>query len=106
MENRRYVVSFGDSTRYLVSFSGTKEDFLYSDVLKDIKSKVSDYLKNEFPAGGYEAVAELHVADDDGRPYPELDPAHLGDLLHSVKRQVKVEETTDEINNNAPYDSL
>ena len=107
MDNKRYfVVSFGDSTRYKVGFDGTKEEFETSAKLKDIKKRVDDYLQEKFPTGGYEEVVGMSVSDDDGRDFPDIDKIDFNDLLKSVERQVKVERDADELNNNAPFDSI
>lgn len=108
MENKKsYLVSFGDSTKYRVSFDGTKEEFENSDKLKDIKKKVADYLKEKFPTGGYAEVVELDVADDDGGSgYKDLDKAGMDDLLESVATQVEVQREGLELNNNAPFDNI
>lgn len=105
MENKKFVVSFGDSTRYIVNFDGDRDAFIQSEKLADIKRRVDDFLKKEFPTGGYEAVIEMNVADDDGRTYPVLDETGFGELLKSVKRQVEVAREDTELNNNAPFDN-
>ena len=106
MDKRTYIVSFGDSTRYRVAYDGTKEEFEASDKLKDIKTKVFDYLKEKFPTGGYEDVVKISVADDDGRDFPDLDKEGCQNLLDSVATQVKVLREGEELNNNAPFDKI
>ena len=107
MENKRtYIVSFGDSTRYRVNFDGTKEEFEVSDKLREIKTRVNDYLKEKFPTGGYADVVKISVADDDGRDFPDLDKVGLDDLLKSVTTQVEVMREGFELNNNAPFDKI
>ena len=101
---RKYLISFGDSPRYRVTFDGSRDEFENSGKLRDICKKVEDFLKAEFPMGGYEEAVTLAVADDDGRDYPDLDKEGLDNLLDSVKTQIEVEEDTDELNLNAPFD--
>lgn len=101
---RKYLISFGDSTRYRVAFDGNRDEFENSDKLRGIRREVEDFLKKEFPTGGYDDIVELTVADDDGRDYTDLDKDGLADLLQSVKTQVEVQRDTDEINLNAPFD--
>lgn len=103
---KNYIISFGDSAKYRVSFDGTRDEFEKSDKLLSIREKVNDYLKKEFPADDYEAVTRLNVNDDDGGDYESFDDAGIGSLLESVKTQVEVELDTEELNNNAPYDQL
>ena len=104
MENRRYLVGFGDSDRYRITFAGDRDAFLHSEILRELEERVDEFLRKEFPTGGYEAVTSLYVADDDGRPVRDLDDNNIADLLHSVKRQVEVMREGLELNNNAPYD--
>ena len=108
MESKRnYIVSFGDSNKYSVSFDGTKEEFENSGLLKDIKNKVCAYLKEKFPTGGYADTVRIDVEDSDGHgKYPELDKTGIEDLLESVKRQVEVMREGKELNNNAPFDNI
>lgn len=107
MDNKRsFIVSFGDSTRYKMFFDGTKEEFEASDKLKEIKDKVSSFLKEKFPTGGYEETVEINVADDDGRDYKDLEKVGLNDLLKSLECQVEVMREGKELNNNAPFDKI
>ena len=108
MENKRnYLVGFGDSDKYIVSYEGSKEDFLHSAQFHDIERKVYEALKQKFPTGGYEGVVrpvveEAHAGD----AYAILDRDNLDRLADSVKRQVEVEREDKELNNNAPYDQI
>lgn len=102
--DRKYVISFGDSTKYRISYDGTLKDFENSDKLRIIKDKVNDFLKSEFPDGGYHHLTELTVAEDDGRDYTDFDKEGFSHLLDSLKTQVEVMKDTFELNNNAPYD--
>lgn len=102
----KYIVSFGDSTRYRVDFDGNRDEFLGSDKLKDIKKRVEDFLKEKFPTGGYDKVVALSVADDDGREVPDLDEKDFSALLDSVARQVEVLREGEELNNNAPFSNI
>lgn len=105
--NRNYIVSFGDSNKYRVSFPGSKEEFEKSDLLKGLKDKVCDYLKGKFPTGGFADTVRIDVEDSDGRGnYPELDKTNLEDLLKSLARQVEVMREGKELNNNAPFDKI
>lgn len=104
---RRYVISFGDSDKYMVSYDGSISDFRKSDKLQSIKDRVDDYLKAQFPTDGYEEVVPLQVEESDGDlGYPNLDLVGIEELLKSVKRQVQIQREGFELNNNAPYDDV
>lgn len=106
MTKRNFIVSFGDSTRFTVSFDGTKEEFESSEKLRDIKNRAMSYLKEKFPTGGYEDAVRLSVADADGREYPDLDKTGFDELLKQMARQVEVLREGKELNNNAPFDNI
>lgn len=98
---KKYLVSVGDSDKYVVSFDGSKDEFKKSAEFKEIKNKVSDFLTTEFPTGGYADVVEISVEDDNEKGYPILD---IAELLKSAKRQVEVLCRTNMQNLNAPFD--
>ena len=103
---KKYAISFGDSDKYIVSFDGSMDEFLKSDKLRVLKERVSAYLKEKFPTGGYSDTVRLNVEDGEGDiGYRSLDDAGIDELLKSVKRQVEVLRDVEEINNNAPFDN-
>lgn len=106
MENK-FLVSFGDSDKYLVDFPGNLSMFENSDVLKNIKDKVASFVKEKFPMGGFGDLLKVHVEEYDGKGnYNKLDLSKLSDLLQSVASQVNVMRGVDKLNLNAPFDKL
>ena len=103
---KKYIISFGDSDKYYVNFEGSLEEFKKSAKLEDIKRIVSDYLKKDFPGGGYSDAVDLNVYEDEQTDCRELDKNGIESLLNSVKKQVEVKNDTGELNNNAPYDEI
>lgn len=107
MENKNYLVSFGDSDKYRVSFPGTLDQFLNSDKLRELKDEVMKFLKEKLPAANFDDLINLDVTEDDGKPgYPTLDTSHTADLLKDVVRQAQVKLVLDNLNLNAPFDIL
>ena len=101
----RYLVSFGDSDKYAVEFPGTLDQFKNSDVLKNLKEKAMDFLKEKFPMGNFADVVPLHVEEADANTnYPELDKTTIAELLKNAVTQIGVEKFTDKLNLNAPFD--
>ena len=107
MENiLKYAVSFGDSNKFAVPFAGSLDEFLKSDVFKGIKDKVTDYLKKQFPLGGFLPEVTPKVEKCDDPSMPELNENTLSKLLENVKNQVQVMKDTKGLNLNAPFDIL
>ena len=101
----KFLVSIGDSDKYVVNFDGDKKQLENCECIVELKNKVSDYLKKTFPTGGYEAVVPLEITEDDGaRNYQALDETTLPELLKSASMQVEVLRRTNEQNLNAPFD--
>lgn len=99
----KYIVSVGDSDKYAVDYAGNKKEFMDSDVYKEIKEKIEDYLQKEFPAGGFSAVDVIKV-EEGGGEYEPLTADNFRTLLDSAKRQAEVLSRTNEQNLNAPFD--
>ena len=101
----KYLVSVGDSDKYVVNFDGDLDSFKNSDVYKGIKDKVEEYLKKVFPMGGFSAVDVFHVEKkDDAQGYEELTLKTLPEMLKSAVSQVNVLNRTNLQNLNAPFD--
>lgn len=102
---KKIALRVGDSDKYYVDFDGSKDDFLNSDLYKDIREKVFSFLKKEFPEGDYDDVVRFEVEeckDCDG--VEKLTDDAILELQKSAKRQVEVKDRTKEQNLNAPYD--
>lgn len=103
----KYLVSFGDSDKYEVDFPGNLAEFKNSDKVKGLLDKVEAFVKEKFPAAGNIAdVIPLHIEEADGKDYPKLDAAQIGDLLKNAVTQLGVQKFTDKLNLNAPFDKL
>lgn len=103
----KYLVSFGDSDKYAVEFPGNLNQFKDSDILKEIRQKVNTYLKEKFPTGNFSDIVPLHIEEASGdTEYPKLDLSDLSGLLKNAATQIGVENFTDKLNLNAPFDKL
>ena len=101
----KFLVSVGDSDKYALDFNGDKKQFENSEVLANLKDKVADYLKKEFPTGGFDAVVPFNIMEDDGaKDYMPLNEKTLPQLLSSAATQVDVLRRTNLQNLNAPFD--
>ncbi|MCH5238693.1 MAG: hypothetical protein J1F38_00550 [Muribaculaceae bacterium] len=102
----KYLVSFGDSNKYEVDFPGTLDQFTNSDIVKGLKEKVEEFLKEKFPAGNFSNIVPLHIEEANGGDYEKLDMSKIGGVLQNVMTQIGVEKFTDKLNLNAPFDKL
>ena len=105
---RAYVVSFGASDRYSVTFDGSLEEFERSEEFKRIKEDVYDYVKSRFPAADvdYVAAPQIESLDDHDEVVPLLDSDHLDLLKRDVMRQVEVKMGDSSLNSDAPYSDI
>lgn len=101
-----YLVSFGDSDKYEVEFPGTLDQFKDSDIVKNLKEKASEFLKDKFPMGNFADIVPLHIEETDGKDYPKLDLSNLSGMLKNAATQIGVEKFTSKLNLNAPFDKL
>ena len=102
----KYLVSFGDSDKYEVDFPGSLNEFQNSDIVKNLKDKMTNFLKEKFPTGDFSDIVPLHIEEADGKDYPKLDLSKIQDLLKNAVTQIGVEKFTDKLNLNAPFDKL
>ena len=103
----KYLVSFGDSDKYAVEFPGSLEEFKNSDVVKNLTEKVDDFVKGKFPMGNVLDVIPLHIEEADNTSgYENLDASKIGDIIKNALTQVGVENFTDKLNLNAPFDKI
>lgn len=101
----KYLVSFGDSDKYEVDFPGTLDEFKNSDIMKNLESKVEDFLKEKFPLGNFKDIVPVHIEESDGKAgYAKLDMATIKDLIKNAVTQIGVEKFTGKLNLNAPFD--
>ena len=103
----KYLVSIGDSDKYAVEFPGTLEQFKNSDRFKDLKDKVTSFLKEKVPTGGFGDIVPIHVEEADNKTdYPVLDASTVSTMLKNALTQIGVGKFTDKLNLNAPFDKL
>lgn len=103
----KYLISFGDSDKYEVDFPGTLDQFKNSDIVKGLKDKVGEYLKEKFPMGNFADMIPVHIEEADGATgYEKLDLSNVSGLLKNLVTQIGVEKFTDKLNLNAPFDKL
>lgn len=101
----KFLVSIGDSDKYLVEFEGDKKAFENSECMKDLYAKIDSYLKEKFPTGGFKDLVKSEVVEDDAaKGYTKLDASSIPALLEDAARQVEVMRRTDMQNLNAPFD--
>lgn len=109
MDNKNiYIVSFGDSDKYSVAFSGTKEELMRSEEFRHIVDRLKECLKTDFPAGDYDDLISPKVseASPSDRDYPELTPDAVRHIEHSLKREGEVLNSNRRLDNDAPYSNI
>ena len=102
----KYLVSIGDSNKYEVDFPGSLDQMKNSDIVKNLKEKVDDFLKSKFPAGNFADIVPIHVEEADGKDYEKFDLSKISDIIKNAVTQIGVEKFTDKLNLNAPFDKL
>lgn len=102
---KNYIVSFGDSGKYLVPFDGDKDEFEKSHLFQNIKSSVFDYVKRKFPAVDINAVLPFKVETSDGysADYSVIDNENIVKIKHDAARQVEVMMQDKKMNDTAPF---
>lgn len=105
MENKVYIISFGNSTKYRITPSNGE--------LADIKSDVKEYLVKKFPEISalnffdkmtVTAVDASNEAEYIG--YSEFDEKSLSEIKSILKTEVETAESVRDLNNNAPWNNL
>lgn len=109
MKDRNYfIVSFGNSDKYAVSFDGSKEEFEKSDTFRHIKDDVIGAVKEKFPEAAckFSLTPKVEDAPDDKAQYPILDPENLEKLKRDALRQIEVKMQDKTLNSDAPYSGI
>ena len=102
-----YLVSFGDSNKYAVDFPGSLDEFKNSDIVKGLMDKVDSFVKDKFPLGNIENIIPVHVEEvKDVTGYEKFDLSKISDIIKNAVKQVGVQNLTDKLNLNAPFDKL
>ena len=95
---KAFILSFGDSGKFIVPFDGSLEEFEKSEKLKQIKDKL--------PTEKYKNVLNIQIeectsAESD---YRMLDEDNFEKLKKEMERQVEVKAGYQNLNKNARYD--
>lgn len=104
---KTYLISFGDSDKFRVSYAGGYDEFEKSAELQQIKNAVYDYVKNKLPEASFGGVLDLHVeeAEDKVAQYPYLDDEKIQRLKDDALRQVQVKYANKRLNSNDAFGS-
>ena len=104
MENRIYIISFGNSTKY--RFTPSADDRGLSDIQNDVKT----YLANKYPEltslGFYDQMTVTPVDasnEEQYSGYKEFDAASIGEIKRVLSREVDDMESLRRLNSNAPW---
>ncbi len=97
---RYYTVSFGDSNIYSTT-SFTDADSLREAIIEELERK--------FPQGNVRSIVTLDIREvdaDEAAKYPQLDDATIEKISDTLKREMQVEASDREMNNDAPYSNI
>lgn len=106
--NKTYIVSFGDSDEYSVSFNGSREELRDSKEFRRIMDQLRECLRNDFPAGNYEGLIspKIREANDTDKDYPLLDSDAIRHIKLRLKREGEVLNDNRKLDRNAPFDDI
>lgn len=104
MENKVYIISFGNSTQY--RFTPAKEECSLSQLRDDIKA----YLAKKYPALGepslYDSmtVTEVDAANKaEYAGYPEFDEESIREIKQVISAEIDSHDSLARLNSNAPW---
>ena len=103
---KAFILSFGDSGKFIVPFDGSLEEFEKSEKLKQIKDKLYEAVKDKLPTEKYKDVLDIQIeectsAESD---YRMLDENNFEKLKKEMERQGEVKAGYQNLNKNARYD--
>ena len=103
---KAFILSFGDSGKFIVPFDGSLEEFEKSEKLKQIKDKLYEAVKDKLPTETHKDVLDIQIeectsAESD---YRMLDENNFEKLKKEMERQVEVKAGYQNLNKNARYD--
>lgn len=103
---KAFILSFGDSGKFIVPFEGSIEEFEKSEKLKRIKDELFGAVKDKLPTEKYKHVLGIQIeectsAESD---YRMLDDENFAKLKKEMERQVEVKAGYQNLNKNARYD--
>lgn len=112
MENmeKTFIISFGNSSKYKMRYDGSAEELADSHRMKDIKSRLVDYIKDKVAFGSYAeryATPEIkEIYPDEEKKYegyPTLDEDAISDIKRHLLREVENMKSQKELSKNAPF---
>lgn len=115
MEKKLYVVSFGDSKKYLMDYNVPADaDQLHKpNPFEKIENELTSWLAKEAPEASnlaYFTSAKATEVYADHRDryagYPQLDASAVREIEHELLREVRDSMTTREANLNAPWSDV
>lgn len=108
MDYKIYIVSFGGSDEYSVSFNGSIEQLRDSKEFRRIIDDLKDCLDNDFPAGNYSGLIspKIREANDTDKDYPALDSEAIRHIKLRLKREGEVLIDNKKLDRNAPFDDI
>ena len=118
MENntKLYIVSFGDSRKYRLSFveKEAADGLHHSDLspLASIEKELNDYLATLFPDGNFAYFTSPRVTEvewehrDRYKDYPLLDADAVEEIKGVLAKEVRDMEANRVLNSDAPYSDV
>lgn len=105
---KAFILSFGDSDKYIVPFDGTREEFEKSEELKHIEDRLYDSIKEKFPGKLCKNLLQPKIEDYDTHKgtYPVLDDDNLKKLKDNMERQMEVRAGYENLDKNARFDDI
>lgn len=113
MENRLYIVSFGNSAEYRVEYPGTKEDLEKSPELLKVEGTLAEYLKSKMPVCSHvkrlttPAIHEVEP-EDAARyaSYRDLDAEAVNHLKDLILTEAHNYQDQKQLDLNAPFGNI
>lgn len=111
MKHRVYIVSFGDSDKYVVEFDDKDnvDPYHHTNPLTGVEKELKDYLDSLFPGQptAYFTTPKVIEVDRDHKDkyegYPPLDAKAVEEIKAVLKRGMEMREEDQELNSDAPF---
>ncbi|MBD5189454.1 MAG: hypothetical protein HDS95_04165 [Bacteroidales bacterium] len=96
-DTKTYIVSLGDSQKYLAKGS----------VLKKYSEELKKYLSTQFAGEAISYYDAVKVEESDGKTdYPELTHVEFEKIKSDLKRQIEVRNEDKELDSDAPFSDV
>lgn len=108
-----YLVSFGDSRKYKISFDGSANELALSPSMTSIKKQLEKYIKEKDPFDSHplyyaspliEEIPPYKESAFDS--YPELNKEAIDSIQKELVNEVDDQQDLECLNRNAPFDDL